>query len=82
MNNLRWLTALFNTGRRSQQVFQLFGNRRNNRGGMMLSLLGVGIAAYSMTRGRNREMMRAVIQPIQNRFNNRQMQNMMPNNNQ
>ncbi|MGM0879311.1 MAG: hypothetical protein ACQEWV_32990 [Bacillota bacterium] len=54
MNNLRWLTSLFN-GRNNRWMF---GNRRNNRG-MMLSLLGLGVGAattYGMTRGRANRM--------------------------
>lgn len=71
MNNIRWITGLFNSGRRTQQYF---GNRRNNRGGMLLSLLGLGIGAtvYSIVRGRDNGRMQPMLQPIQNFFRNNQ----------
>ncbi|RBW68296.1 hypothetical protein [Bacillus taeanensis] len=66
MNNLAWI---FNVGRGVQQILQMFGNRRNNRGGMMLSLLGLGMgaAAYGMTRRRrNGNAPQPAVQPIRN----------------
>ena len=71
MNNLRWLTSLFN-GRNNRWMF---GNRRNNRG-MILSLVGLGEnwgSIYGMTRGRGRanRMTQITEQSILNRFNNK-----------
>ncbi|WP_368659665.1 hypothetical protein AB3Z07_27275 (plasmid) [Metabacillus halosaccharovorans] len=62
MNNLRWLTSLFN-GRNNRWMFR---NRRNNIG-MMLSLLSLGVGAattYGMTRGRANRMTQITEQPI------------------
>lgn len=70
LNN--WITALFNIGRR-QPFYNVFGRRRNNRGMMWGSLLGLGVsaAAYGIRRSRNRNLM----QPIQNLMNKTGMGN-------
>ncbi|AVX07887.1 hypothetical protein ABET11_21420 [Priestia megaterium] len=68
MNNLRWLTSLFNVGRNNRGIF---GKRRNNRG-MLFSLLGLGVGAvttYGMTRGSGNKMAPATVQTMMNRFN-------------
>lgn len=70
INNVRWLTSLFNFIRDNRWMF---GNRRKNRG-RMLSLLGLGVravAVYGMTRGRRNKIKQTTVQPILNRFNNR-----------
>lgn len=73
--------TLFNTGR-NQPFLRMFGRRRNNRNGLWLSLLGLGIGAatFGLNRYQNGKMMR----PIQNLFqqfrqNNAQNANPMPN---
>jgi hypothetical protein len=76
LNN--WIPVLFNLGRR-QNISRVFG-RRNNRGMMWASLLGLGVsaAAYGLGRNRNRNMMAPIqdlLNNIQNR-NSRQMPNM------
>jgi hypothetical protein len=65
LNN--WITGLLNIGRR-QPFLNMFGRRRNNRGIMWGSLLGLGlsVAAYGVGRNGNRNMGR----PIQNLLNN------------
>ncbi|MDF2056282.1 hypothetical protein [Priestia megaterium] len=71
MNNLRWLTSLFNFGRNNRGIF---GKRRNNRG-RIFSLLGLGVGAvatYGITRGRGTKMAPATFQTMTSR---RQMKN-------
>ena len=65
MNN--WIPALLNTGRK-QNIFNMFGRKRNNRGMLWASLLGLGVsaAAYGLRRNQNRNMLR----PVQNVMNN------------
>lgn len=65
MNN--WIPTLFNMGRR-QNILKMFGRRRNNRGMVWMSMLGLGIsaAAYGLRGNRNRNMLR----PVQNVMNN------------
>ncbi|MCI0765578.1 hypothetical protein [Bacillus sp. TL12] len=63
MNILNFLMSLFNSGRRTQQMFNLFRNRRNNRGWIWVSLLGLG-TVFSVVAARNANMMR----PIQRLF--------------
>ncbi|MDQ0243382.1 hypothetical protein J2S09_000918 [Bacillus fengqiuensis] len=53
MNNFRWMTRFFNT-KRSRQLLNMFGRRRNNRGVMWASLLGIGASAAAYGLGRNR----------------------------
>jgi hypothetical protein len=76
MNN--WITALLNTGRR-QNILKMFGRKRNNRGMMWASLLGLGVsaAAFGIRSNRNRNMLR----PVQNVMNNIQTRTagQMPN---
>ncbi|PEA56252.1 hypothetical protein CON64_02250 [Bacillus pseudomycoides] len=57
MNILNWLTSLFNFGRGTQRVFQLFGLRRNNRNWIWISLLGIG-TVFGLAASRNFNMMR------------------------
>ncbi|MGG3523306.1 hypothetical protein ABES33_26525 [Bacillus pseudomycoides] len=63
MNILNFLLSLFNSGRRTQQMFKLFRNRRNNRGWIWVSLLGLG-TIFGVVATRNSNMMR----PIQRMF--------------
>ncbi|MBJ8055957.1 hypothetical protein JDS87_29810 [Bacillus cereus] len=64
MNILNFLMSLFNSGRRTQQMFKLFSNRRNNnRGWIWISLLGLG-TIFGVAATRNSNMMR----PIQRFF--------------
>jgi len=65
MNN--WIPALLNTGRK-QNIFTMFGRKRNNRGMLWTSLFGLGVsaAAYGLRRNQNRNMLR----PVQNVMNN------------
>jgi Na+(H+)/acetate symporter ActP len=76
LNN--WIPALFNLGRR-QNILNMFGRRRNNRGMMWASLLGLGVsaAAYGLGRNQNRNMMA----PFQNLISNFRTRNsgQMPN---
>jgi hypothetical protein len=76
MNNLRWLTSLFNFGRNNRGIF---GKRRNNRG-RMFSLLGLGVGAiattYGITRGRGTKMAPTAVQTMTNRS---QMKNGLSN---
>lgn len=76
MNN--WITALLNTGRR-QNILKMFGRKRNNRGMMWASLLGLGVsaAAFGIRSNRNRNMLR----PVQNVMKNIQTRTagQMPN---
>ncbi|UOK58654.1 hypothetical protein [Metabacillus hrfriensis] len=65
MNN--WITALLNTGRR-QNFLKMFGRKRNNRGMMWVSLLGLGVSATAFGLGRNRN--RNMLRPVQNVMNN------------
>ena len=64
---MNWTAALFNIGRR-QPLLNMFGRRRNNRGKMWGSLLGLGIAAAAFGLGRNRN--RNMLNPLQNMMNN------------
>ncbi|KEK19374.1 hypothetical protein [Bacillus gaemokensis] len=63
MNILNFLTSLFHSVRRTQQMFKLFRNRRNNRGWIWVSLLGLG-TVFGVVATRNSNMMR----PIQRMF--------------
>ncbi|MGH1145083.1 hypothetical protein [Bacillus pseudomycoides] len=64
MNILNFLMSLFNSGRRTQQMFKLFRNRRdNNRGWIWIYLLGLG-TVFGVVATRNSNMMR----PIQRLF--------------
>lgn len=50
--------------RRGPNILNMFGKRRNNRGMIWASLLGLGVsaAAYGLRRNRNTN----ILQPIQN----------------
>lgn len=55
---VNWIANSFRIGRRSQQLVDIFGMRRNNnnnRNGIMMSLVGLGLGAlaYGLMRGRN-----------------------------
>lgn len=65
LNN--WITALFNMGGR-QNILNMLGRRRNNRGMIWASLLGLGVSAavYGLRRTQNRNM----TNPLQNLMNN------------
>jgi hypothetical protein len=65
MNNR--IPPLLNTGRRKNRL-KMFGTKRNNRGMMWASLLGLGVSAavYGLGRNRNRNM----LDPVQNVMNN------------
>lgn len=68
MNILNFLMSLFNSGRRTQQMFKLFRNRRNNRGWIWVSLLGLG-TIFGVVATRNSNMMRPIkcmFQGVQN----------------
>ncbi|PAE33327.1 hypothetical protein [Bacillus sp. 7884-1] len=73
MNN--WITALFKIGRR-QNILNMFGRRRNNRGILWASILGMGIsaAAYGFRRNSNINMLNSV----QNLMNNFRFRNITP----
>ncbi|WP_102275714.1 hypothetical protein [Cytobacillus massiliigabonensis] len=68
MNN--WLAALFNTMSK-QNMMKMFGRKKNNKGIVMASLLGLGIsaAAYGLKRNQSSNMLR----PIQKVMNSMQM---------
>lgn len=70
MNNLRWITMLFNN---SGQVMRLFQKRRNPRMGLWITLLTIGVSALSLglTRGRKpiQNMVQNVPNPLQNMNN-------------
>ncbi|KAB2332135.1 hypothetical protein F7731_17775 [Cytobacillus depressus] len=65
MNN--WIQLLFRLGRR-QNLLNMFGRRRNNRGMMWASLLGLGASAAAYGLGRNRK--NNMQNPVQNLMNN------------
>ncbi|MCL7749490.1 hypothetical protein [Halalkalibacter alkaliphilus] len=64
INHIGWIRSVFNWGRRTQQIF---GDRRNNGGGLMFSILGIGIgaAAYSLLTNRENGI-QPLKQPISN----------------
>ena len=57
MNILNWFISLFNFGRRTKQLFRLFGTRRNNRNWIWISLLSIG-TVFGLAASRNFYMMR------------------------
>ncbi|MGF9769549.1 hypothetical protein [Bacillus albus] len=64
MNTLNFFMSLFNSGRRTQQMFKLFRNRRNNNSGWIwVSLLGLG-TVFGVLATRNSSM----IKPIKHTF--------------
>lgn len=64
------MNLLLNIGGR-KSILNMFGRRRNNRGIMWSSLIGLGIsaAAYGLTRSHNTNMLK----PIKNMMNNMDM---------
>lgn len=64
---LNWITAFLNTGGR-QNILKMFGMKRNNRGMLWVSLLGLGVSAAMFGFGRNQN--RNLLQPFQNILNN------------
>ena len=68
LNN--WITTLLNIGT-SKPFLNIFRRRRNNRGMMCGSLLGLGISAalYGLSSNRNKKR----FQPLQNLMNNSRM---------
>lgn len=64
---LNWITTFLNTGGR-QNFLKMFGMKRNNRGMMWISLLGLGVSAAVFGLGRNRN--RNMLQPVKNVINN------------
>lgn len=69
--------------RRNRQFLNMFGRRRNNRGVMWASLLGIGASAAAFGLGRNRNnngMGRAIQNAVKNSgLNNLQRVVPMPN---
>jgi hypothetical protein len=75
---LNWITTFLNTGGR-QNFLKMFGMKRNNRGMMWVSLLGLGVSAAAFGLGRNRNS--NMLRPVQNVINNirTRSNNQMPN---
>lgn len=65
MNN--WLIYLFRLARK-QNIMELFGRRRNNRGFLWASLIGLGVSAAAIGLKRNGSM--RMPNPVQNFMNN------------
>ncbi|KMP74381.1 hypothetical protein RE438_30400 (plasmid) [Bacillus wiedmannii] len=64
MNILNFLISLFNSKKITQQMFELFGNKKkNNKGWIWASLLGLG-TVFGLLATRNSNM----IKPIQRMF--------------
>ncbi|MES5868968.1 hypothetical protein [Bacillus cereus group sp. RP32] len=60
MNILNFLMSLFNSGKITQQIFKLFGNKKkNNKGWIWASLLGLG-TVLGVLATRNSSMMRPI----------------------
>ncbi|KWU60467.1 hypothetical protein AWW70_18155 [Bacillus mycoides] len=58
MNILNFLISLFNSKKITQQMFELFGNKKkNNKGWIWASLLGLG-TVFGLLATRNSSMMR------------------------
>lgn len=70
LNN--WFTTLFKIAG-NRNILNMFGRRRNNRGMIWATLLGLGVsaAAYGFRRNGDRKW----LNPVQNVMNNRQTQN-------
>jgi hypothetical protein len=68
LNN--WITTILNIGK-SKPFLNIFRRRKNNRGMMWGSLLGLGVSAavYGLSRNKNRNR----LQPLQNLINNSRM---------
>ncbi|WP_205439578.1 hypothetical protein [Peribacillus alkalitolerans] len=52
MNN--WLPVLFGMAKR-QNILRMFGRKRNNRGMLWATLIGLGVSAAAFGIGRNRQ---------------------------
>ncbi|OXB98656.1 MULTISPECIES: hypothetical protein [Bacillus] len=60
MNILKFLMSLFNSKKITQQMFELFGNKKkNNKGWIWASLLGLG-TVFGLFVTRNSSMMRPI----------------------
>ncbi|MBX0352672.1 hypothetical protein ACW4EZ_30315 (plasmid) [Bacillus toyonensis] len=60
MNILNFLISLFNSKKITQQMFELFGNKKkNNKGWIWASLLGLG-TVLGLLATRNSSMMRPI----------------------
>ncbi|OJD90670.1 MULTISPECIES: hypothetical protein [Bacillus cereus group] len=60
MNILNFLISLFNSKKTTQQMFELFGNKKkNNKGWIWASLLGLG-TVFGLLATRNSSMMRPI----------------------
>ncbi|OPD56720.1 hypothetical protein [Bacillus anthracis] len=60
MNILNFLMSLFNSKKITQQMFELFGNKKkNNKGWIWGSLLGLG-TVFGLLATRNSSMMRPI----------------------
>ncbi|MET7018882.1 hypothetical protein [Bacillus mycoides] len=60
MNILNFLISLFNSKKITQQMFELFGNKKkNNKGWIWASLLGLG-TVFGLLATRNSSMMKPI----------------------
>ncbi|OPD44036.1 MULTISPECIES: hypothetical protein [Bacillus cereus group] len=60
MNMLKFLMSLFNSKKITQQMFELFGNKKkNNKGWIWASLLGLG-TVFGVLATRNSSMIRPI----------------------
>ncbi|MGY2613793.1 hypothetical protein [Bacillus pretiosus] len=60
MNILNFLISLFNSKKITQQIFELFGNKKKkNKGWIWASLLGLG-TVFGLLATRNSSMMRPI----------------------
>ncbi|MCC2543726.1 hypothetical protein [Bacillus thuringiensis] len=65
MNILNFLMSLFNSGKITQRIFKLFGNKKkNNKGWIWASLLGLG-TVLGVLATRNSSMIRPIKQTFQ-----------------
>ncbi|WP_251555514.1 hypothetical protein [Neobacillus muris] len=66
MNN--WVNTFFST-RQGQNLIKMFNRRRNNRGILWASLIGLGVSAAAVF-GLRRNGNRNILAPVQNFTNN------------
>ncbi|MDQ0213996.1 hypothetical protein J2S13_000391 [Oikeobacillus pervagus] len=78
MNN--WIKTFFNMARK-QNMLNIFGRKRKNRGIFWTSLLGLGMSAAAFGLGKNRNPNTTQSQSIQNILNNFKKQNGSPTSN-
>ncbi|MGH0612634.1 hypothetical protein [Bacillus cereus] len=65
MNILKFLMSLFNSKKITQQMFELFGNKKkNNKGWIWASLLGLG-TVFGLLATRNSSMIRPIKHTLQ-----------------